>query len=80
MIRTAKIPFIQSRATWPVLALTTIIMVIGMVLPFSPLGVHMGLEPLPGIYFLWLAVIVGAYIALTQVVKQWYIRRYHAWL
>jgi Mg2+-importing ATPase len=80
LIRTAKIPFIQSRATWPVLTLTTIIMVIGMVLPFSPLGVHMGLEPLPGIYFLWLALIVGAYIALTQVVKQWYIKRYHAWL
>ncbi len=80
LIRTAKIPFIQSRATWPVLTLTTIIMVIGMVLPFSPLGVHMGLTPLPAIYFLWLALIVTAYIALTQVVKVWYIKRYNAWL
>ena len=43
-------------------------------------GVHMGLQALPGIYFLWLALIVGAYIALTQVVKVWYIRRYNAWL
>jgi Mg2+-importing ATPase len=80
LIRTAKIPFIQSRATWPVLTLTTIIMIIGMILPFSPLGVHMGLEALPGIYFLWLALIVTAYIALTQFVKVWYIKRFNAWL
>ena len=80
LIRTAKIPFIQSRATWPVLSLTTIIMVIGIILPFSPFAVHMGLQALPGMYFFWLALIVGAYIALTQLVKTWYIRRYHAWL
>jgi P-type Mg2+ transporter len=80
MIRTAKIPFIQSRATWPVLALTATIMVIGMMLPFFPLGGHLGLEPLSGGYFVWLFVILGSYIALMQVVKAWYIRRFHAWL
>ncbi len=80
MIRTAKIPFIQSRATWPVLALTATIMVIGMILPFSPLGGHLGLEPLGGSYFVWLFLILGSYIALMQVVKAWYIRRFHAWL
>ncbi len=80
MIRTAKIPFIQSRATWPVLALTGTIMVIGMILPFSALGSHLGLEPLSGSYFVWLVLILGSYIALMQVVKAWYIRRFHAWL
>ncbi len=80
MIRTAKIPFIQSRATWPVLALTATIMVIGMILPFSPLGGHLGLEPLSGSYFIWLVAILGSYIALMQVVKGWYIRKYHGWL
>ena len=80
IIRTAKIPFIQSRATWPVLALTATIMVIGMILPFSPLGGHLGLEPLGGAYFVWLFLILGSYIALMQVVKAWYIRRYHGWL
>jgi P-type Mg2+ transporter len=80
IIRTAKIPFIQSRATWPVLALTATIMVIGMILPFSPLGGHLGLEPLGGSYFVWLFLILGSYIALMQVVKAWYIRRYHGWL
>jgi Mg2+-importing ATPase len=80
MIRTAKIPFIQSRATWPVLALTATIMVIGIMLPFSPLGGHLGLEPLSGSYFIWLVAILGSYIALMQVVKGWYIRKYHGWL
>jgi Mg2+-importing ATPase len=80
MIRTAKIPFIQSRATWPVLALTGTIMVIGMILPFSPLGTNLGLEALPGSYFVWLALILVSYVALMQVMKGWYIRRFHAWL
>ncbi len=80
LIRTAKIPFIQSRATWPVLAMTSLIMVIGMLLPFSTLGAHMGLVPLPGMFFLWLALIIGGYIALMQVTKTWYIRKYKAWL
>ncbi|MGH7655377.1 MAG: magnesium-translocating P-type ATPase [Gemmatimonadaceae bacterium] len=80
MIRTAKIPFIQSRATWPVLALTGTIMVIGIILPFSPLGAHLGLEALGGWYFAWLALIIVSYIAVVQIVKTWYIRRYHGWL
>ncbi len=80
IIRTAKIPFIQSRATWPVLVLTAIIMVIGMILPFSPLGGHLGLEPLGGSYFVWLFLILGSYIALMQVVKAWYMKKYHGWL
>jgi Mg2+-importing ATPase len=80
MIRTAKIPFIQSRATWPVLALTGTIMVIGIILPFSSLGPHLGLEPLGGSYFVWLVLILGSYIALMQVVKTWYIRRFASWL
>ncbi len=80
MIRTAKIPFIQSRATWPVLALTGTIMVIGMILPFSALGANLGLEPLRASYFVWLVLILGSYVALMQVMKGWYIRRFHAWL
>ncbi len=80
MIRTAKMPFIQSRATWPVLALTATIMVIGMVLPFITLGERLGLEPLPAGYFAWLVAILLSYGLLTQVVKTRYIRRFRAWL
>lgn len=47
MLRTQKIPFIQSRATLPVLLTTAAIMAIGIYIPFSPLGAMVGLEPLP---------------------------------
>jgi Mg2+-importing ATPase len=80
MIRTAKVPFLQSRAAWPVLALTATIMVIGIALPFLTLGERVGLTPLPGSYFVWLLAILLSYGLLTQVVKTRYIRRFHAWL
>jgi P-type Mg2+ transporter len=80
MIRTQHIPFIQSRAATPVILLTASIMAIGIYLPFSPLGEHVGLVPLPMSYFPWLVGILLSYCLLTQVVKGWYIRRYHAWL
>jgi Mg2+-importing ATPase len=80
MIRTARVPFFQSRATWPVLALTGAIMLAGIVIPFSPLGARVGLTPLPGSYFAWLVVILISYGLLTQGVKTWYIRKFGAWL
>jgi Mg2+-importing ATPase len=80
MIRTAKIPFLQSRASAPVLGLTGAIMLVGIFLPFSHLGQHVGLVPLPESYFGWLLLTLVGYGALTQLVKTWYIRRYGAWL
>jgi Mg2+-importing ATPase len=80
MIRTAKIPFIQSRAAWPVLLLTGAIMVCGLLLPFIWLGGKLQLESLAGSYFAWLALILLSYSALTQLVKGWYIRRFGSWL
>jgi Mg2+-importing ATPase len=80
MIRTAKVPFIQSRATWPVLATTGAIIALGLLLPFEALGGKLGLVPLPGSYFLWLVAILLGYAALMQLVKGWYIRRFGSWL
>jgi len=80
MIRTQHIPFIQSRAATPVILLTASIMAIGIYLPFSPLGAHVGMVPLPGSYFPWLGGILLSYCLLTQLVKGWYIGRYHVWL
>jgi Mg2+-importing ATPase len=80
MIRTSKVPFIQSRATWPVLATTGAIIAVGLLLPFERLGNKLGLVPLPGSYFLWLVGILLGYAALMQVVKGWYIRRFGSWL
>ena len=51
MIRTQKIPFVQSTAAPPVLVLTGIVMAIGIFIPFSSLGASVGLQPLPISYF-----------------------------
>ncbi|MDE7141842.1 MAG: magnesium-translocating P-type ATPase, partial [Muribaculaceae bacterium] len=80
MIRTRRIPFLQSRAAWPVLAATSAIMVLGIALPFTPIGSSIGFVPLPASYFLWLAGILLSYCGLTQIVKTWYIRKFGKWM
>jgi Mg2+-importing ATPase len=80
MIRTQHIPFIQSRAATPVILLTASIMAFGIYLPYSSVGAHLGLVPLPWSYFPWLAGILLCYCILTQVVKRIYIRRFGQWL
>lgn len=80
MIRTRKIPFIQSRATWPVMGLTLLVMAIGIIIPFTSFGRSIGLTALPLGYFLWLPGILLSYCILTQLVKSWYIRKFARWL
>ena len=80
MIRTRKIPFIQSRATWPVMLLTFAIMAIGIAIPFTSFGASIGLMPLPLRYFPWLIGILLSYCILTQAIKVWYIKRFKKWL
>jgi P-type Mg2+ transporter len=80
MIRTRKIPFVQSAASPPVLILTGIVMAIGIVIPFSPLGAGVGLQPLPMGYFPWLAATLLGYCVLTQIIKTIYIRQFGKWL
>jgi len=80
MIRTRKIPFIQSWATKPVVALTTSIMAIGIFLPFSPLASAFKLQPMPFMFFPWLIAILLGYCLLTQLVKAWFIKKYDQWL
>lgn len=80
MIRTEKIPCIQSRAAVPVLLLTSLIMAVGIYLPYSTLGSAVSLVHLPSAFFPWLLATLLAYGALTQLVKTWYMRRFHAWL
>ena len=80
MIRTRKIPFIQSRATWPVIGMTTLVMVIGIVIPFTSFGASIGLQALPLSYFPWLVGILLSSCVLTQLVKNWYIRKFSGWL
>lgn len=76
MIRTMRIPFIQSRAAWPVGLMTLVVVAIGIYLPMGALAPYFKLEPLPGLYFVFLVAVLLAYMGLTQVMKKWYIRRY----
>jgi Mg2+-importing ATPase len=80
MIRTKRIPFIQSWATAPVIALTTAVMAIGIAIPFTPFASAFKMVPLPFIYFPFLIGILVAYCVLTQIIKNWYIRKFDTWL
>jgi Mg2+-importing ATPase len=76
IIRTSRIPFFQSTAALPLMVMTGVIMAIGLYLPFSLLAPALKMQPLPGVYFFWLAAILLAYAALTQTVKSWFVRKY----
>ena len=76
MIRTPKIPFVQSRASTPVTLLTFCGIGLVTMLPFLPFAPALGLTDLPAVYFGWLAVIVAGYMLLATVVKTIYVKRY----
>ncbi len=80
MIRTPKLPFFQSNATPAVMFTTLVIMTIGILIPFSPLGKAVGMIPPPIAYFPWLIGILIAYSISTQIVKVLYIRKFKSWL
>lgn len=76
MIRTAKIPFLQSRASAPVTLLTFTGIAVLTAIPFTPLGTAIGLSALPAVYFAWLAGIILCYMVLATVMKKLYIKKY----
>ncbi|WP_338579395.1 magnesium-translocating P-type ATPase [Pseudomonas sp. ML2-2023-6] len=76
MIRTPKIPFLQSRAAMPLMVMTGVIMAVGIFLPMGPLAAYFKLQALPPLYFVFLPMILLAYMVLTQAVKGFYIRKF----
>lgn len=76
VIRTNKIPFVQSRASLPLMLTSLAILLFGAFLPYSPLANTLGLTPLPLSYWGILALILFCYAALTQLVKNWFNKRY----
>jgi Mg2+-importing ATPase len=78
IIRTRRIPFIQSRAS-PTMLLTTLsVIAVGIWLPFSPAPIahYLGLVPLPWVFFLWLLLFALTYCVLTHTVKTWFYKRF----
>jgi Mg2+-importing ATPase len=76
MIRTEKIPFVQSRASNPVLLVTTTLLMVGTMLPFTPIASALGLSRLPFEYFGFLLVTVILYMIFINVVKKIYLKKY----
>jgi len=81
MIRTAKIPFIQSIAGWPLLVGTSLVMVAGIATPFIP-GLRDALTMVapPGLFFAYLLGVLLCYCLLVFVVKTIYIRIFKNWM
>jgi Mg2+-importing ATPase len=76
VIRTNKIPFLQSRASKALTFTSLLIVAIGAYLPYSPLAGWLGFVPLPPLYWLLLLGMLVVYIFLTQLVKTWFYRRF----
>jgi len=75
IIRTNKIPFLQSRSSWPLLVTSSLIMALGVALPYTPVGDYLGFRPLPLLYWPLLAATLIAYVVLTQTVKMWLLKK-----
>jgi Mg2+-importing ATPase len=75
IIRTNRIPFLQSHASWPLVLTTVLVMLAGLWLPFSPLGPALGFTQLPPLYWPLLLATLFGYVLLTQAVKTWLLRR-----
>ncbi|NLZ80833.1 MAG: magnesium-translocating P-type ATPase [Clostridiales bacterium] len=76
LIRTPKIPFIQSRASWSVTLVTALALVVGTIIPYTGLGLNLKMYPISGLYYPWLFGIVLGYMILVSVIKKVYIQKY----
>jgi Mg2+-importing ATPase len=76
VIRTGRLPFLESRPSRTLVAMTLAICAFGVALPFSPLAPALGMVPLPMGYLAVLVALLVGYLALTQLVKAWAIRRF----
>jgi Mg2+-importing ATPase len=78
VIRTERIPFLESRASSALTATTCAVAITGIWLATGPLGRYFGFVPLPPAYWLFLALTLVAYALVTQGVKRWLVR--HGWI
>lgn len=76
IIRTSKVPFLQSRASAALIATSLIIAAVGIAIPSTWLGTFLGFVPLPPGYWPALLLILFSYAVLTHLMKTWFIRRF----
>lgn len=76
MIRTQKLPFIQSRASAPLTLVTMTGIALLTIIPFTPVGDALGFAALPGSYFAYLIPCILLYMLLATSLKKAYVRHY----
>jgi len=80
LIRTEKLPFVQSRPSMPLFFSTFIVVVLALVIGFTGLSVGFDMYRLPVQFIPWLALILIGYLAAVQMMKKVYINRYKEWM
>jgi len=76
IIRTHKIPFIESKPSQFLIFTSIYIITIGLMIPFTPLGKYFKFVSPPFLYLVALVIIVGFYLATVELVKRWFVKRY----
>ena len=77
VIRSRKIPFIQSKPSAALLMSTITIILIGSLLPYiPPVAAYLGFVPLPAIYWAFIAATILCYVTLTHSVNVWFARKF----
>ena len=79
-IRTHKIPFLYGHAGRQLIVSTTLVVIITLIIGMSDLAYILDMSPLPYTYIFWLAILMAFYLAVTQVMKNIYIRKFGKWI
>jgi Mg2+-importing ATPase len=80
VLRTEKIPFIQSRSSHQLFLSAIALLTLGVIIPYTGIGHNIGFHPIPLTYYYWLVAILVTYCVLAQFVKKWYIKKYNSWI
>ena len=80
MIRTGKVPFIESIASRPLILSTLIVTILACLVAFTELATLIDMSPVPALFVPWLMLILVLYAISTQVVKHFYLKKYDSWI
>ena len=80
MIRTSKLPFVESRAATPLLISTLLVGCVAIFIAFTDFAINFDFIPLPFKYIPWLGVLLLAYALTAQLIKKVYVKRYSEWI
>ena len=80
IIRTSKLPFVQSNANKMVYFSSILLIIVGLIVPFTGLGKLIGLVPMPSVYILMIFIITAIYCVIALFAKKIYIKKYGEWI